>query len=158
MTRNYSSFADICMLMSGGQPWALDMQRRSGNPVLMAYMVNSLTALLIGKPAIPEQFLRAKNGLLIGSAQPVADLAPAPMVYLALRYAKSKLTKDGNWLPDIDKAVEAACPEIGMANEGDVIADAAAGHWSMQLAKGDWFREFDATMARDREIMNVPSR
>ncbi len=136
--RNYASFADFCMLSSGGQPWALDMQRRSGNPALFTYVVNGVAQLLTGHPVIQENFRRTADGLMIAEAGNITEFASPAMVMMALRFAKGRLLQDGQWRNDLLQVVEQGCPEIAFSSPGSLIESGAAGHWASALSAGQW--------------------
>lgn len=146
MTRNYASFADFCMLNSGGQPWALDMQRRSGNPALFAYVVSGVAELLTGYPVIQENFRRSADGVMIAEAGDAKEFAPPAMVMMALRFAKGRLLQDGQWRSDLLQVVESACPEIANSRQGSIIESGASGHWAMTLSAGKWIPVIDRSM------------
>lgn len=159
MERNYSNFADLCMMTSGGQPWALDMRARSGNSVLLAYLVNSTCQLLVEANAISDGFQKSDKGLTVvpGDTRDAA-LAPPALVLLALRYAKSKLVDNGTWRHDAVEAVMKACPEVAFAEPGQVIFPDAAGHWAINLLNGDWLRSPAAQRDLAPEAGYAPAR
>jgi hypothetical protein len=139
MSRNYAGFADLCMMTSGGQPWALDMRQRTGNPALLAYLVNSTCALLVEGVAITENFQRTPQGLMVAQAGGSGSaMAPAALVLLALRFIKGKMIEDGVWRPGISQQIISTCPELAHAQAGEVIAPSAAAHWVTPLVKGEW--------------------
>ncbi|OWJ92893.1 hypothetical protein B6S59_18210 [Pseudomonas sp. A46] len=159
MDRKYSSFADLCMMTSAGQPWALDMRTRSGNPALLAYLVNSICNLLVESNAISDGFKRVDQGLTVvqgdGAAQP---LAPAPLVLLALRYAKSKLIVGGQWRTDAREVVMACCPEVAKAEVGQMIEPEAAAHWAMPLMSDTWLKSAQVDREVAPEAAYAPAR
>lgn len=155
MNRNYANFADFCMLTSGGQPWSLDMQRRSGNPALFAYVVNGVARLLTGQSAISERFRRAPDGVMIAEDEPHTELSSPAMVLLAMRFAKSRLLLDGQWRPDMLAVIEKSCPELSLAARGAVIEPTAAGHWALQLAAGSWIPSVDRGIGMEVDFARV---
>jgi hypothetical protein len=159
MSRNYSSFADLCMMTSGGQPWALDMRQRNGNPALLGYLVNSTCNLLIEGNAFNDGFQRTPQGLMVMSgAAHSAPMAPAALVLLALRYIKGKMIEDGMWRPNISAAVIASCPELAQAQPGDAIEPTAAAHWSMPLISGKWLEPGRTPRTLQPEADYAPAR
>lgn len=146
MIRNYASFADFCMLSSGGQPWALDMQRRSGNPALFTYVVNGVAQLLTGHAVIQENFRRSADGVMIAESGDLGEFAAPAMVMMALRFAKGRLLQDGQWRSDLLQVVERSCPEISNSGQGALLNSDAAGHWAIALSSGQWIPAVDRTM------------
>lgn len=138
MNRTYASFADFCMLSSGGQPWALDMRSRSGNPALFTYVVNGVAHLLSGHSAIQERFRRTADGVMVADSANAAEFAPTSMVMLALRFAKGRLLHEGVWRNDLQQVIESSCPELQFSKVGETIEASAAGHWALSLSSGLW--------------------
>lgn len=159
MERNYSNFADLCMMTSGGQPWALDMRVRSGNSVLLAYLVNSTCQLLVEANAISDGFQRSDKGLtVVPSAEGATAMAPPALVLLALRYAKSKMVDNGVWRADATEAVLKACPEVAFAEPGQMIPADSAAHWAVNLLNGDWLHSPAAQRDLAPEAGYAPAR
>lgn len=159
MDRKYSTFADLCMMTSAGQPWALDMRMRSGNPALLAYLVNSVCNLLVESNAISDGFKRVDNGLTIVQGDgPTQQLAPSPLVLLALRYAKSKLIDGGQWRTDANQLVMDCCPEVAKAEVGQMIEPEAAAHWAMPLMNDAWLKSAQVDRDVAPESAYAPAR
>lgn len=155
MTRNYASFADFCMLNSGGQPWALDMQRRSGNPALFTYVVNGVAQLLTGHAVIQENFRRTADGIMIAETGNLNEFAAPAMVMMALRFAKGRLLHEGQWRDDLLQIVERSCPEISNSNQGAIIDSGAAGHWALTLSSGQWIPAVERSMEMEVDYARV---
>lgn len=159
MERNFASFGDLCMMTSGGQPWALDMRQRNGNPALLGYLVNSVCHLLVDAGAFTDSFQRTAQGIaVVRNEGRLQTLAPAPLVMLALRLAKSRLIVGGQWRGDALEAVLNSCPEITRAEPGDSISPDAAGYWAGSLIKGQWMPKPERAPECIQEATYGPSR
>lgn len=156
--KKYSDFGDLCATVSPSAAWVHDMSRRSGEPALFTYLVDTACLLATGRKALDVSFERSGDGLaIIPVAQSDLPSTSESLVLLMLRFFENRLTVNGNWRPDMVDIVVRSCPEISNAPIGQSVPQSLAGLWSLPMLGKRWMPAPERIAGLERGVDHVVS-
>jgi len=154
--KSYSEFGDLCATVSPSSAWVHEMNRRSGEPALFAYLVDTACQLAVGRKALAVRFERTSDGVAV---LPVSSSESPPatesLVLLMLRYFENRLTILGQWRPNMIDIVVQSCPEISNTSIGQEVDQSLSGLWSLPMMGKRWMPSQERITGLERGVDHV---